>query len=70
MTGLNTLAKVLSDEELLTKEFFLEDALDSGLEPGLDPGGVGVGKTLIAPGIISGLIVFVSHASASKACFK
>ena len=28
--------------------------LDVALEPGLDPGGVGVGRILTAPGIVSG----------------
>ena len=44
-----------SVEELLVREFFLEDNPDPSLEPGLDPGGVGVGSTRTAPGILSGL---------------
>ena len=46
-----------SVEELLVREFFLEDNPDPSLDPGLDPGGVGVGRIRTAPGILSGLIL-------------
>ena len=73
LTGLNTLAKLLSEELLLANECFLDDDLDSGLDPGLDPGGVGVGNTRTAPGILSGLTVpllLVSPNSASSTCLR